>query len=52
MKQNWLFLFEFLIFDGVAVAWGLWQIRSVRRSIREDRERAQKSEEAAGHPEG
>ncbi len=56
MSQNYLFLMEFLIFDGAAVAWGLWELRSLRRdaeSSRRDADAAEaaRSEDLPGHSE-
>ncbi len=32
--------FEWLILEGAVLAWAVWQLVSVRRSIRKDREAA------------
>ena len=33
-------LVELLVVFGGAIAWGLWEIRSTNRSLREDRKKA------------
>jgi hypothetical protein len=52
-----LLLLEFLLFDGAALAWGGWELWSLRRSKWEnpaDSENAAsgRSEDAPRHPEG
>ena len=38
--ENWLFLGFELLFAGSALAFGVWQVVSVRREMRRDAERA------------
>lgn len=48
--EQWGFLIEGVLFGGAAVGWGVWQLISVRREIRKDREKA--AAEAASRAEG
>jgi hypothetical protein len=55
--MNTIFLMEFLLFDGAALAWAGWELWSVRPSqdaAAKKRDAASKaaSKDAAGHPEG
>jgi hypothetical protein len=51
--RNFAFLFEFFVFSGPAVAWGLWELRSLRRERRKDAEAdAKQALRASGHTEG
>ncbi len=53
MDSDSVFLVEFLIFGGAAVAWGVWQIWSVRRGkdwSKDDHEPPD-SDDSSGHPE-
>jgi hypothetical protein len=56
MKPNTLFFVEFLFFDVVALAWGAWELWSVRKDKRETPEVpapiTTPSPEPPGHPEG
>ena len=38
--ETWGFLIEGALFGGAALAWGIWELRSVRREIRKDKEKA------------
>jgi hypothetical protein len=50
--MNTIFLMEFLLFDGAALAWAGWELWSVRPSRDEEaKKRDAASKEAAGHPE-
>jgi hypothetical protein len=50
MNANWGILVEGLLFGGTALGFGFWQLFSVRREIRKDREKAaaQAQAESAG----
>lgn len=52
--MNSLFLMEFLLFDGAALAWAGWELWSVRPSKDQPTEARPlpSSEDAARHPEG
>lgn len=55
MKPNTLFFIEFLFFDVVALAWGAWELWSVRPSQTKPEEGEPShdvSPERPGHPEG
>jgi hypothetical protein len=51
--MNPIFLMEFLLFDGAALAWAGWEIWSVRpgKDNAEPEKRAQPSNETPRHPE-
>ena len=55
MKSSSVFFIGFLFFDVVALAWGAWELWSVRRDKAAPRQPADDlpptSEEGAGHPE-
>jgi len=40
MLEKWGFLIEAGLFGGAALGWGFWQLYSVKREIRKDREAA------------
>jgi len=50
MNPNALFFLEFVIFSGVALAWGIYEIWKTRREIARDKAK-RASEEAPRHPE-
>lgn len=56
MKPNTLFFLGFLFFDVVALAWGAWELWSVRKERRETPGPVAaltiSSPEPTGHPEG
>jgi hypothetical protein len=54
MTVNPIFLMEFLLFDGAALAWAGWEIWSLRSSKKEPEstKHALGSEDPPGHPEG
>jgi hypothetical protein len=57
MSGNPVFLFELLIFSGAALAWGAWELWSVRRSRDTDTSQPAEPEPGASsgeprHPEG
>jgi hypothetical protein len=54
MTVNPIFLMEFLLFDGAALAWAGWEIWSVRRGKDDPEPERQSppSKDAPGHPEG
>jgi hypothetical protein len=50
--MNTIFLMEFLLFDGAALAWAGWELWSVRPSLDEAaKKRDAASKDAARHPE-
>jgi hypothetical protein len=57
MKPNTMFFIEFLFFDVVALAWGAWELWSVRAKkeldqAAEDAPSRTVSPDAPRHPEG
>jgi hypothetical protein len=57
MQSNGLFLMEFLIFDGVALAWAGWELWSLHRDkskpkAKSGAEPPPASDETPRHPEG
>ncbi len=54
MKSNTLFILALILFDGVAVAWGLWEVWSIRpkKRLEEQADPRPQSPENPGHPEG
>jgi hypothetical protein len=48
MLEKWGFLIEAGLFGGVALGWAFWQLYSVRKEIRKDRETAAAKEKAEG----
>ena len=53
MQRNYAFLFEFFVFSGPALAWGAWQLWSLRRERQKDAEAdEQKASSPSGHAEG
>lgn len=46
--ENWGFLIEAVLFGGAALGWGFWQLYSVRKEIRKDREKAAAKARAEG----
>lgn len=39
MGSSWMAIAEFVVLDGVVVAWGLWELYSLRRDRLRDRDR-------------
>jgi hypothetical protein len=53
MSTNTLFIFGLVIFDGVAVAWAMWELWSIRPGRKDKADPAAappSSSEASGHP--
>lgn len=46
--ENWGLLIEGVFFGGAALGWAFWQLYSVRREIRKDREKAAAKAQAEG----
>ena len=38
MGSGWTAFGEFLLFDGLVIAWGIWELWSLRRERRRDAE--------------
>jgi hypothetical protein len=54
VKSNTLFILALILFDGVALAWGLWEFWSIRpqKRLKAEQSPPAQSPESSGHPEG
>lgn len=50
--EHWGFLIEGGIFGGAAIAWGVWQLWSLKREAAKDKAKAESAASAPRHPEG